>query len=171
MSLINSKQIKFPLSGSFSGSLEGTASYATSIVGGKTGFIPFWNTDSTLSNSLFFTTESFNSVYLFTDSSNPILGTTNSTGSVTISVGGEDPTIYSKLILNANNQHSLTGSLDITGSVSTYELIIKDPLTQQPVLTINQDNITFTTHSSDPSGSTNAGSIWFTSSSFYVGLE
>ena len=49
--------------------------------------------------------------------------------------------------------------------------LIKDRTTQQPVLTVTQSIVQFATQSSIPTGTTNAGSIWFTSSSLYVGLE
>jgi len=49
--------------------------------------------------------------------------------------------------------------------------IVKNFTTQQPVLTISQSVVQFATQSFNPSGTTNAGSIWFTSSSMYIGLE
>ena len=49
--------------------------------------------------------------------------------------------------------------------------IIKNFTTQQPVLTISQSVVQFATQSFNPSGTTSAGSIWFTSSSMYIGLE
>lgn len=49
--------------------------------------------------------------------------------------------------------------------------IIKNFTTGENILTVSQSIVQFATHSVDPSGITNAGSIWFTSSSFYVGLE
>lgn len=49
--------------------------------------------------------------------------------------------------------------------------IVKNYTTQQPVLTVSQSIVQIATHSFDPTGTTTAGSIWFTSSSFYVGLE
>ena len=49
--------------------------------------------------------------------------------------------------------------------------IIKNFTTQQPVLTISQSVVQFATQSFNPSGTTDAGSIWFTSSSMYIGLE
>jgi hypothetical protein len=49
--------------------------------------------------------------------------------------------------------------------------IIKNFTTQQPVLTISQSIVQFATQSFNPSGTTTAGSIWFTSSSMYIGLE
>ena len=49
--------------------------------------------------------------------------------------------------------------------------IVKNFTTQQPVLTISQSVVQFATQSFNPSGTTDAGSIWFTSSSMYIGLE
>jgi hypothetical protein len=49
--------------------------------------------------------------------------------------------------------------------------IVKNFTTQQSVLTISQSIVQFATQSFNPSGTTTAGSIWFTSSSMYIGLE
>lgn len=49
--------------------------------------------------------------------------------------------------------------------------IVKNFTTQQPVLTVSQSIVQIATQSFDPTGTTAAGTIWFTSSSFYVGLE
>jgi hypothetical protein len=49
--------------------------------------------------------------------------------------------------------------------------VIKNFTTQQPVLTVSESIVQFATHSSAPSGDITVGSIWFTSSSLYIGLE
>lgn len=49
--------------------------------------------------------------------------------------------------------------------------IVKNFTTQNPVLTVTQSIVQIATHSFNPTDPTTAGSIWFTSSSFYVGLE
>jgi hypothetical protein len=49
--------------------------------------------------------------------------------------------------------------------------IVKNFTSQQPVMTVSQSIVQFATHSSDPVEPTQAGGIYFTSSSFYVGLE
>lgn len=49
--------------------------------------------------------------------------------------------------------------------------IVKNFTTQQPVLAVSQSIIQIATHSIDPAGNTLAGSIYFTSASFFVGLE
>ena len=49
--------------------------------------------------------------------------------------------------------------------------IVKNFTTQQSVLTISQSVVQFATQSFNPSGTTTAGSIWFISSSMYIGLE
>jgi len=60
-----------------------------------------------------------------------------------------------------------------TSETTVYSnfFIIKNFTTQLPVLTVSRSIVQIATHSFDPTGSTDAGSIWFTSSSFYVGLE
>jgi len=49
--------------------------------------------------------------------------------------------------------------------------IVKGFTSQQPVLTVNGSILNVATHSINPTGSTIAGNIYFTSSSMYVGLE
>jgi hypothetical protein len=60
-----------------------------------------------------------------------------------------------------------------TSETTAYSnlFIIRNFTTQLPVLTVSQSIVKIATQSFDPTGSTDAGSIWFTSSSFYVGLE
>jgi hypothetical protein len=49
--------------------------------------------------------------------------------------------------------------------------IVRNFTTQNPVLTVTESIVRIATHSFNPTDPTVAGSIWFTSSSFYVGLE
>ena len=60
-----------------------------------------------------------------------------------------------------------------TSETTVYSnfFIIRNFTTQLPVLTVSRSIVQIATHSFDPTGPTDAGSIWFTSSSFYVGLE
>jgi hypothetical protein len=82
--------------------------------------------------------------------------------------------------VNVNNDVFLikSGSRDFFNIKNTSEttiysnlFIIKNFTTQLPVLTVSQSIVKIATHSFDPTNPTDAGSIWFTSSSFYVGLE
>ena len=90
------------------------------------------------------------------------------TGSVTASVNVDPTNLF--LIKSGNTQY-----FNISSSVNTtlYSdlFIVRNFTTQQPVLIVSQSIIQFATQSSNPTGTTNAGSIWFTSSSLYVGLE
>jgi hypothetical protein len=91
-----------------------------------------------------------------------------STGSVTASVNVGPNEIF--LI-----QSSSQAFIEISGSSNTniYSdlFIIKNFTTKQAVFTVSQSIIQFATQSIDPTGATQAGSIWFTSASVYVGLE
>jgi len=91
-----------------------------------------------------------------------------STGSVTASVNVGPNEIF--LI-----QSSSQAFIEISGSSNTniYSdlFIIKNFTTKQAVFTVSQSIIQFATQSIDPTGTTQAGSIWFTSASVYVGLE
>jgi hypothetical protein len=48
---------------------------------------------------------------------------------------------------------------------------IKNPTTQQPVFTVSESVVSFATQSLDPTGVAPNGGIYFTSTSFYVGLD
>jgi hypothetical protein len=65
--------------------------------------------------------------------------------------------------------------VEISGSNNTniYSdlFIIKNFTTKQPVLTVSQSIVQFATQSSNPAGTTQAGSIWFTSTNMYIGLD
>jgi hypothetical protein len=130
MALINSKQIEFPLTGSFIDDGSGNTSIsASSIIGLQ-----------------------LNQITL---------------GSVTASVN-IGPDIF--LIKSGSNPFFNINS-DSTTTLYSDLFIIKNYNTQEPVLIVSQSIVQFVTQSLDPIGNTNAGSIWFTSSSFYVGLE
>lgn len=60
-----------------------------------------------------------------------------------------------------------------TSETTAYSnlFIIRNFTTQLPVLTVSRSIVQIATQSFNPTGSTDAGSIWFTSSSFYVGLD
>lgn len=91
-----------------------------------------------------------------------------SSGSVTASVNIGYDGVF--LIQSASQAF-----FEISGSSETniYSdiFIIKNFATKQPVLTVSESVVKFATQSLDPSGTTEAGSIWFTSTNFYVGLE
>ena len=65
--------------------------------------------------------------------------------------------------------------VEISGSNNTniYSdlFIIKNFTTKQPVLTVSQSIVQFATQSFNPTGTTQAGSIWFTSTNMYIGLD
>jgi len=135
------------------------------------GFIDMGITSTGYNDSASYPGWSGGDSYTYTDAPRMLIGSTLNTSSINLFVGGVDPNVNAKLILRANNQHSVTGSLYITGSIITYELIIKNPITQQAIVTVNQNIVNIATHSINPSGTTTAGSIYFTSSSMYIGLE
>lgn len=62
---------------------------------------------------------------------------------------------------------SSSGDTTLTSNL----FIVKNVVTQQPVLTVSQSIVKIATHSFDPNGTTEAGSIWFTSTAMYIGLE
>jgi hypothetical protein len=66
-------------------------------------------------------------------------------------------------IINSTPNKSITLSSDV--------FIVENYSTQKPVITVSQSIVQFATQSYDPTGSTQVGSIWFTSSSCYIGLD
>jgi hypothetical protein len=90
------------------------------------------------------------------------------TGSVTASVGVGPNDLF--LIKSGSTTYfNISSSGDTT--VNTNKFVVQNLTTQQPVLTVSQSVIQFATQSSIPIGTTSAGSIVFTSSSMYIGLE
>jgi hypothetical protein len=90
------------------------------------------------------------------------------TGSVTASVDTNPNNLF--LIKSGSTQYfniSSSGDTDLYSNL----FIVRNFTTQQPVLIVSQSIVQIQTQSLNPIGTTNAGSIWFTSSSFYVGLE
>ena len=62
---------------------------------------------------------------------------------------------------------SSSGNTDFYSSL----FIIRDFSTKETVFSVSQSVAAFATQSYEPTGSTNYGSIWFTSESLYIGLE
>jgi hypothetical protein len=62
--------------------------------------------------------------YVFSDAPGMIIGSTSGSSQVNIFAGGVNPITNSKLVIRANNQHSMTGSLSISGSLTNGEGVI-----------------------------------------------
>ena len=90
------------------------------------------------------------------------------TGSITASVDVNPNNLF--LIKSGSTQYLNISSSSNT-TLSSNLFIVKNFTTQQPVLTVSQSIVQIATQSFNPSGTTDAGSIWFTSSSMYIGLE
>ena len=134
MALINSKQIEYPLTGSFIDDGSGlTAISASSIV----GLIDFVDLSQIATGS--------------------VTASVNLTGDVFLIKSGSN-TFFT---ISENSNTTLSSNL----------FIIKNFSTGNNVLSVSQSVVQFATQSLDPSGATQPGTIWFTSSSLYVGLE
>jgi hypothetical protein len=127
-----SKQIRFPLTGSFTGSFAGYFS------GDGSG--------------------------LFNVPGGPQI----TTGSISASVSTNPNNLF---LINSGSVTYLNISSSSNIDVYSNLFIIKNFTTKQPILTVSQSIIQIATQSVAPTGTTVAGTIWFTSSSFYVGLE
>lgn len=135
MTLINSKQLRKPITGSFTGSFFGDGSGLINI------------------------------------SSSAIIGLNLpqiTAGSVTASVSTNPTNLFS--IKSSSNDY-INIQQNSTTTIYSDLFIIKNFSNQQSLLTISQSIIQFATQSSIPVGNPNIGSIWFTSSSFYIALE
>lgn len=91
------------------------------------------------------------------------------TGSITASVDISPNNLF--LIKSGSNVYfNISSSSNITLSSNLF--IIKNFTTQQPVLTVSQSGIVIlATQSIDPTGTAPNGAIYFTSSSFFIGLD
>ena len=144
---IPSKQLTPIISASFTGSFAGTGGGLTDITasfigGGVTGYVTLWASSNSLTSSILYQSGS----NLTADISNFFL-IKNSTTSLNVS-SGVQVTSSAAVPLQINNA------------------------TSQSLLQVSQSGvITLATQSVALTGSTIAGSIYFTSSSFYVGLE
>ncbi len=134
MALINSKQLEYPLTGSFIDDGSGlTAISASSIV----GLVNFGNVSQIATGS--------------------VSASVNLTGDIFLIKSGSN-TFFT---INQNSNTTINSNL----------FIIKNFSTGNNVLSVSQSVVQFATQSLDPSGTTQAGTIWFTSSSLYIGLE
>jgi hypothetical protein len=126
MALINSSQIQYPLSGSFSGSFFGDGSGLTNLSAGG---------DKIASGSVTASVSPIGNLFLVKSASIEFMSVTSNTTTITNNVF---------LIKNNSNQ-------------TTFK--------------VSESIVYFATQSAPLTGSTVAGSMYFTSSSFYVGLE
>jgi hypothetical protein len=90
------------------------------------------------------------------------------TGSITAIVNINSDNLF--LIKSGSVQYFNISSSSNT-TINSNLFIIRNFITQQPVLTVSQSIVQFATQSYEPTGSIENGSIWFTSTNFYVGLD
>jgi len=90
------------------------------------------------------------------------------TGSITASVGIGPSNLF--LINSASTEYFNISSSGNT-TINSNLFIIKNFTTQKPVLTISQSIVQFATQSYEPTGLIENGSIWFTSTNLYIGLD
>jgi hypothetical protein len=123
---------------------------------------------SNQTGSMFVATSSYAFTASDVDSSNINNLFRIATGSISASVNVTPESLF--LINSGFTQYfniSSSGDTDIYSNL----FIVRNFNTQQPVLTVSQSIVQIATQSFDPTGTTQAGSIWFTSASMFVGLE
>ncbi len=91
-----------------------------------------------------------------------------SSGNVTASVSTDPSNLF--LIRSGSNTFLNISSSSHT-TLSSDLFIIKNFTTQQPVLIVSESVLQIVTHSVAPTGSTNAGSFWFTTDDLFIGLD
>ena len=91
-----------------------------------------------------------------------------STGSITASVDVNPNSVF---IIKSASVDFFNISSSSNTTLASNLFIVKNFNTDQPVLTVSQSVVKIATQSFDPTGTTDAGSIWFTSTAMYVGLE
>jgi hypothetical protein len=90
------------------------------------------------------------------------------TGSITASVG-VDPNETFLIKSGSVTFLNISSSGDTT--INSNLFIIKNIITQQPVLTVSQSIVQIATQSLDPTGTIDAGSIWITTNNIYIALD
>jgi hypothetical protein len=142
-----SKQIVPLISASFTGSFAGAGGGLTDITasfisGGSAGYITLWNTDTSLTSSVIY----------------------QSSSNITANISNFF------LIKNTTTSLNVSNGVQVTSSAAVPLQI--NNATSQSLLQVSQSGVvTLATQSVALTGSTLAGSIYFTSASFYVGLE
>jgi hypothetical protein len=90
------------------------------------------------------------------------------TGSITASI---DVDINNLFLIKSGSASYFNIAGDSNMILQSNLFIIKNFTTQQSILIVSESVVQIATHSVNPTGTTTAGSIWFTSSSMYIGLE
>jgi hypothetical protein len=90
------------------------------------------------------------------------------TGSVTASVNVTAENLF--LIKSGANTYL---NISSSGNTELYSnlFVVKNYTTKQPVLTVSQSIVRFTTQSADPVGLTEAGNVYFTATNMFIGLD
>jgi len=140
----------------FTGSLQGTASWSNNAL--TASYITASNIVGTVLSASYAATASSINFNIFRIT----------TGSITASVNTTPNNLFliqsgSSVYLNISSSSNTTLYSDL--------FVIKNFTTQRSILTVSQSIVQFATQSTIPTGTTEAGSIWFTSSSLFIGLE
>jgi len=90
------------------------------------------------------------------------------TGSITASVSNDPANLF---LIKSGSASYFNIAGDSNMILQSNLFIIKNFTTQQSILIVSESVVQIATHSVNPTGTTTAGSIWFTSSSMYIGLE
>jgi hypothetical protein len=90
------------------------------------------------------------------------------TGSIRAQVNVDTGSIF---LINSGSTNYVNIASNGDTTLTSNLLIIKNLTTQKSVLSVSQSIVQFATQSIDPQDPTEAGTIWFTSSSLYIGLE
>jgi len=153
-------------SGSFTGSLFGTSSWAENSLTAS-----YFSGSITSASYAYTASSAISASYASFVPASGVIGLSLfqiATGSVTASVDTNKNSIF---LIKSGSVNFLNISSSGDTTLSSDLFIVKSLATQQPVLTVSQSIVKIATHSFDPTGMIDAGSIWFTSAAMYIGLE
>lgn len=150
------------------GGLHGTSSWARNVVSASYALVA-----GSVLGSITSASYALTSSYAFTASHalnalNAVPSFFIATGSITASVNVTPNELF--LVKSASVSYFNISSSGNT-TISSNLFIVRNLSTQKPILSVSQSVVQITTQSSSPVGSTLAGSLWFTATDFYVGLD
>jgi hypothetical protein len=112
-----------------------------------------------------------NDAYIFSTGNNLTIGNDTPNKHIRVFTGGGLVENFQKFVLNPDDLHEMTGSLDISEFAIIRKGLTVQTTGSQDVFIVSESIVRIIPQASDPVGTTDVGSIWFTSTAMYVGLD
>jgi hypothetical protein len=112
-----------------------------------------------------------NDAYIFSTGNNLTIGNATPNKHIRFFTGGGLVENFQKFVLNPDDLHEMTGSLDISEFAIIRKGLTVQTTGSQDVFIVSESIVRIIPQASDPVGTTDVGSIWFTSTAMYVGLD